>query len=377
MKADTTEWRLRVSCEVQRISGTDQFDVHWFHKNNENEIIDLCQVEVQETPNRERILLGTQWVDTPFNESMLGEYWCQVIVTSTQPNTHLGKSDTLVIRDPQNYDTLSTCSTVISVPTSKCADGIQSSLSVSSSSSCTNPPITEGVQLSLTESTSSSSRLIPSETTSITTEQVIRASATENMSFSSHDSSDCSSIQKLVTSSSDAYPFSSSSDTPSPSCSPSSSPSSSIVPSQSNSGDNTQLIIMAGSIGGALFLLILILLIIIGVLICIKNGRKNNRKSGLYCTVYKIMNYTTSFIMNSLLTHTHIHIYVHTYMYTYVHNTHIHPHTHINIYVHTHMYTYVHNKTHTPTHIRNVLTHTYNIQIVMDIYFVCLQSGEP
>ena len=306
MRVDPAVWQTKVSCDVLRISGTDQFDVHWFHMNNQNEIIDLGQVEVQEMSNRERIVLGTQWVNTPFDESMLGEYWCQVIVTSTQPNIYLGKSDILMIRDPEDYGTLSTCSGIITVATTKCADGIRSSLSVSPSSSCTNPTTTEGVQLSSTESTSSSSQyvitqpsktkslteymssfsqLIPSETNYITTEQVIRASATENMSFSTRDSSECSSIQKLVTLSSDAYSFSSSSDTPSTSSSPSSSPSSSIVPSQSNSGDNTQLIIIAGSIGGAMFLLIIILLIIIGVLICIKNGRKNNRKSGLCSTV--------------------------------------------------------------------------------------------
>ena len=145
-------WRLRVSCDVRRISGTDQFDVHWFHKNNENEIIDLGQVEVEGyTDNRERIVLGTQWINKPFNESMLGEYWCQVIVTSSQPSIYLGKSDILVIRDPEDYNTTMYCTGIISVSTSKCADGSQtntmiqvfassssssSSFSASSSSSC-------------------------------------------------------------------------------------------------------------------------------------------------------------------------------------------------------------------------------------------------
>ena len=150
-------WHLIVSCDVRRISGTDEFDVHWFHKNNENEIIDLGQVEVQgESANRELVVFGTQLINTPFNEFMLGEYWCQVIVTSTQPNTYLGKSDILVVRDPRDYDTgLPRCQGVITVSTSKCADGIQSSLCVSSSSSCTNPTITEEVQLSATASMSS------------------------------------------------------------------------------------------------------------------------------------------------------------------------------------------------------------------------------
>ena len=366
MKLDPAEWRLRVSCDVRRISGTDldQFDVHWFHKNNENEIIDLGQVEVQgESPHRELVVLGTQWVNTPFDESMLGEYWCQVIVTSTQPNMYLGKSDILVIRDPQDYDTgLSRCQGIITVSTTKCADGIQSSLCVSSSSSCTNPITTEGVQLSSTESRSSSSQHIPSETNPITTEQVTCASTTENMSFSSKLNHDTSSTQTLAT------------------LSPSSCPSPSVVPSQLNSGDNTQLIIIAGSIGGALFLLILILLIIIGVLICIKNGRKNNRKSGLCCIVLYIQNNELYNILHYEFpfdTHTHTHICTYTYVHICTQHTHTPTHTHIIIYVHIHMYTYVHNKTHTPTHIRNVLTHTYNIQIVMDIYFVCLQSGEP
>ena len=202
MRVDPAVWNLHVSCDVQRIYGTDEFDVHWFHKNNENEIIDLGQVEVQETPNRERIKLGTQWINTPFDESMLGEYWCQVIVTSTQPNTYLGTSDILVIRDPQDYDTLSTCSGINTEATSKCADGMQSSFSVSPSSSfsssqqCTNPTTTEGMQLSSIESRSSSSqhltsskenipsssRLIPCETNPTTTAKLTTTSATENMS---------------------------------------------------------------------------------------------------------------------------------------------------------------------------------------------------
>ena len=213
MRVDPVVWRLRVSCDVRRISGTDQFDVHWFLKNNENEIIDLGRDEVQETLERELVVFGTQRTDnnTLFDESMLGEYWCQVIVTSTQPNIYLGKSDILVIRDPEDYDAgLRTCNGIISAPTLKCADDIQSSLSVSSSSSCTNPTITEGVQLSstesmssssqhlitqqstttsLTENMSSSSQLILSETTPITTEQVTLASATENMSSFSSSSS--------------------------------------------------------------------------------------------------------------------------------------------------------------------------------------------
>ena len=178
MRVDPAVWNLQVSCGVQRISGTDQFDVHWFHKNNQNEIIDLGQVEVQgETPNRELVVFGTQRRDNniPFDESMLGEYWCQVIVTSTQPNIYLGKSDILMIRDPEDYDTeLPRCSGIISVPTSKCADGIQSSLCVSSSSSCTT---TGEVQLiiSSTESMSFLSQHLISQQTTTT-------SATENMS---------------------------------------------------------------------------------------------------------------------------------------------------------------------------------------------------
>ena len=152
MIVDPAVWRLRVSCDVRRISGTDQFDIHWFHKNNQNETIDLGQAEVLGIdPNREIVLFGTQWYNKPFNESMLGEYWCQVIVTSTQPNIYLGKSDILVIRDPENYDTgLQRCQRIISVPTSKCADGIVTlqmseaftSSSSSSSSSFSFPSIT-------------------------------------------------------------------------------------------------------------------------------------------------------------------------------------------------------------------------------------------
>ena len=284
MKVNPAVWRLQVSCDVQRISGTDEFDVHWFHKNKENITIDLGQVKVsKEAFDRKEVIFGMQLAGTYFDESMLGEYWCQVIITSMQPNVYLGKSDILMIRDPEDYDgELQRCQGIITVSTTKCADGIQSSLSVSPSSSCTNPTTTEGVQLSLTESTSFSSQ-------HHITQQLMTTSLRENMSSSSqHIPSETNPITTeqvtLATSSSKVDSFSSSSDT----SSPSSSPSPSADPSQLNSGDNTQLIIMAGSIGGAMFLLIILLLIIICVLICIKNGRKNNRKSGLYCTVLYI-----------------------------------------------------------------------------------------
>ena len=365
VKVDPAVWRLRVSCDVQRISGTDQFDIHWFHKNNENETVDFGRGEVQgNTDDRERIVLGTQWINKPFNESMLGEYWCQVIVTSTQPNKYLGKSDILVIHDPGDYNT-TRCNGIISVPTSKCADKNNISLQVfaanvsstsyrySSSSSFKLPSlsftgpssispsvhyssITSLVIMQTSISVLSSSKIpsvviqssgnkIPNnfhtyftkcisflpdtkqnEITSISTTMTLQSpiissstSPTTSLSSMSTSSSSLSpspsstssfsselnpgptnpiATQTLTNANSEvlANSFSPLIDTPDPSG----------ALSQLNSGNNTQLIIMAGSIGGAMFLLIILLLIIICVLVCIKNGRKQDKQSGLCCNMY-------------------------------------------------------------------------------------------
>ena len=370
MKVDPAVWRLRVSCDVRRISGTDQFDVHWFHKNNQNETIDLGQVEVEGyTDNRERIVLGTQWINKPFNESMLGEYWCQVIVTSTQPNIYLGKSDILMIRDPEDYNTTMYCTGIISLPTLKCADKNNNisvpemqviAANVSSTSyryssfssfklplsSFTGPlsispsvhysSITSLVIMQTSISVLSSSKIpsvviqssgnkIPNnfhtyftkcmsflpdtkqnEITSISTTMTLQSpiitsstSPTTSLSSMSTSSSSLSPSPSLTSSfSSELNPgptnpiatrtppnansevlansFSPLIDTPDPSG----------ALSQLNSGNNTQLIIMAGSIGGAMFLLIILLLIIICVLICIKNGWKQNKQPGLCYNMY-------------------------------------------------------------------------------------------
>ena len=122
-------------------------------------------------------MFGTQLVGTYFDESMLGEYWCLVIVTSTQPNIYLGKSDILVIRDPENYDTgLQRCQGIISVPTSKCADGIVTS------------QISEAFTSSFSSSSSSFSFPLITCSNSLTTYSSIQIDSPSNSLSKSDDS---------------------------------------------------------------------------------------------------------------------------------------------------------------------------------------------
>ena len=69
----------------------------------------------------EEVYFGNNWINQQFNTNMLGEYWCQVIVTSEQPNIYLGISNVFTIDPPESY-TASRCSQGVKVSETLCAD---------------------------------------------------------------------------------------------------------------------------------------------------------------------------------------------------------------------------------------------------------------
>lgn len=62
----------------------------------------------------EKVHFGTHWIDHPYNNNMLGEYWCQIIVTSEQQNHTLHMSNVFTIEQPESYTTPQ-CSGIIQV----------------------------------------------------------------------------------------------------------------------------------------------------------------------------------------------------------------------------------------------------------------------
>ena len=192
-------WRFRTVCEVQRISGSGSFEIHWFHRDLMGNIEDLKTPEYY-TGNsmRKKAAFGNQWTNRVFNESMLGDYWCQVIVTSTQPDTHLGRGNTFTIEEPGHYDNeLLTCSGSTTVLETVCADEPSTSTTISSlitSMTTTIVTMTTGVtmttsqnaHISSTTTTTHSSILLPSTATNSISKTSVSIPSPSSSSSASH-----------------------------------------------------------------------------------------------------------------------------------------------------------------------------------------------
>lgn len=108
---DDNNWRLRIVCEV-RIpvsQGLIEYEVHWFQRRNDS-LIDHGRMEVQKSNTVERVAFGISWINKQFTNDMIGEYWCQAILTGQQPQILLPISNTVTIREPNSYNRdISTC----------------------------------------------------------------------------------------------------------------------------------------------------------------------------------------------------------------------------------------------------------------------------
>ena len=127
-------WRLRFKCEVENLSGRS-FDVHWFRKGYDNVVEDLGRLATfRDTRDEIEIVYGLHILDNPFDESMLGDYWCQPIDTSVEPNVHYGRSNKITILEPSEYDSnLPTCTGIIKNRINTCADDVMDPFAVSNS----------------------------------------------------------------------------------------------------------------------------------------------------------------------------------------------------------------------------------------------------
>ena len=121
-KVPTPVWRLTTVCEAQKLSGSQTFDIHWFHRKTNGEIEDLMRPEIwTNSDTLETVYFGNNWINQQYNTDMLGEYWCQIKVTSEQPNIYLGISNVFTIDPPESY-TAPRCSQIIRVSETLCAD---------------------------------------------------------------------------------------------------------------------------------------------------------------------------------------------------------------------------------------------------------------
>jgi hypothetical protein len=169
--APTPVWRLTTSCTAERISGSQTFDVHWFHKNSTGEIRDLRRPEFWiPGETREEVRFGDHLVNDPFIPDMIGEYWCQVIVTDQTPNVLLGISNVFTIRDVASYGSTKRCTGRQIVTETKCAD--QAPLFESTTSSSTVSSV------AVMSATPSSTFISSTVSSSFTSSSVILVSST-------------------------------------------------------------------------------------------------------------------------------------------------------------------------------------------------------
>lgn len=117
-------WKLRSSCTVENIGNTQSFKLHWFHRNNNSEVIDLGIPEYHATRNStKRVLFGMNFNNQAYNSSMVGDYWCQVVVFNEQDHTYYGSGNIITIHPPDYYDNqLDECSGIITDKSTVCID---------------------------------------------------------------------------------------------------------------------------------------------------------------------------------------------------------------------------------------------------------------
>ena len=131
-----------MQCAAERLSGQRTFDVHWFQRDINGNIINHGRPGLfSDVPESENVIFGEQLLNRPPNNSYIGEYWCQVIDTTTpSAPVYLGVSDSIIIENYASYGNTSACNSVRSINENKCADSTItiSSISLTASSLQTN-----------------------------------------------------------------------------------------------------------------------------------------------------------------------------------------------------------------------------------------------
>ena len=113
-----------MSCRVERLSGESSFDVHWLQRDINGNIIDHGRPnQFFESEVAERVLFGDHLINRPPSDAFLGEYWCQVVNTTTpSAPVYLGASNSIVIENYTFYGSTSECTGIIYESEIKCAD---------------------------------------------------------------------------------------------------------------------------------------------------------------------------------------------------------------------------------------------------------------
>ena len=103
---------ILLECVVRRQSGvTDNYEIRWFRENTSGAVEDLGRGDPD-------VLQGSGWLsryhntklfNQQYNPSFVGNYWCQVINTTADPDQPLMRSNTFTLLPPDSY-TASTCS---------------------------------------------------------------------------------------------------------------------------------------------------------------------------------------------------------------------------------------------------------------------------
>ena len=123
--------------ECRVMGNINMFSLDWYHRDIYG-IVVTVSVKSEHNTNIVQSWFGSLWINESFNESMLGEYWCQVVNTD---NTN-GISNVVTIHHPECYDmSLSTCSGIQSQKSSKCANVALGSGNLSKTSLCTSIPV--------------------------------------------------------------------------------------------------------------------------------------------------------------------------------------------------------------------------------------------
>lgn len=115
-----------MACSVLQLSGEDVFDIHWIQRNINKQVIDHGRPDLTLDGDAiERVLFGGQLINRFNSDSLLGEYWCQLVnLTTSGVPVYLGASRMVTIREPEYYKGMTTCSDVVSSTDRKCGDAL-------------------------------------------------------------------------------------------------------------------------------------------------------------------------------------------------------------------------------------------------------------
>ena len=103
---------ILLQCSVERKNNvSDQFMIKWFRENTTGAVKDLGLGDPVQDLGAERFLSSYPF-NQPYSPSLLGKYWCQVIINTTaDPDQPLMRSNVFTLLAPENYSG-PTCSSI-------------------------------------------------------------------------------------------------------------------------------------------------------------------------------------------------------------------------------------------------------------------------